>query len=94
MVRLRFTPPVELTIRPGEMHKKLRRIILPAFGTQQINALAPIFERCANDVKDRWTQQVKVSGGEASINLSMDCSFGLLNAIGEGGSSAPLCRSV
>ena len=58
--------------------------MLPAFASQQINLLEPIFEKCACDVKERWTQQIKSSpNGETELNLAMDCSFSLLNAIGE-----------
>lgn len=68
----------------GETHRRLRRIMLPAFGTQQINSLGPIFEKSAEDVRDRWMNQIRASeDGYANLNLTLDCSFSLLNAIGE-----------
>lgn len=68
----------------GQVHRKLRKLMLPAFSAQQILPLAPIFEKCAQDVCERWSAQIKASpSSQADIDLGMDCSFALLNAIGE-----------
>ena len=59
--------------------------MVPAFGAMQVAELAPIFQKCALDVRERWVEQIKQSAdGLAELNLATDCSFGLLNAIGEG----------
>jgi len=75
-----------LIIFAGATHKRLRRIMVPAFATQQMHPLMDVFTRAAEDVKDRWIAQIADNGGHCDFDLGLDCGFALLNAIGEGSS--------
>ena len=61
----------------GSPHQRLRRILLPAFNTPQINALMPTFLKCADELRQHWHS---ICAAEPGNVVTMDIRTGVLFA--------------
>ncbi|KAL5639582.1 hypothetical protein ACGC1H_006261 [Rhizoctonia solani] len=68
----------------GDIHKRQRRIMSPAFGPAQIRELVPIFWNKANKLRDIWLDILKESP-DGTINVLSWLSRATLDIIGAAG---------
>lgn len=68
----------------GSPHQRLRRILLPAFNTPQINALMPTFLKCADELRQHWHSLCAAEpGGAVALDIRTGVLFATLNCIGQ-----------
>ncbi|THH17599.1 hypothetical protein EUX98_g9099 [Antrodiella citrinella] len=73
-----------LVTAEGDIHKRQRRTMMPAFGMPESKALFPIFSRCADSITTRWKDQLFDVAGQSTIfNINKWVSCATLDAIGE-----------
>ncbi|KAJ6566323.1 cytochrome P450 [Mycena capillaripes] len=71
----------------GDVHKKQRRIMNPAFGPAQLRALTEIFVEKSRQLRDVWADRAAQSGGVARVNVIPDFNLAALDIIGQAGFS-------
>ena len=60
----------------GQVHKRQRRVALPAFSIQAMHALVPLVFSKATELRDKWTSILKEAGIEAGgSHLLNVCSW-------------------
>ncbi|KAF9235250.1 cytochrome P450 [Melanogaster broomeanus] len=70
----------------GDVHKRQKKVIVPAFGGPESKALLTIFTRCAESVSAKWIDIIGDSSDEKVIlNVHAWLSRATLDAIGEAG---------
>ncbi|CAL1711674.1 unnamed protein product [Somion occarium] len=70
----------------GEVHKRHRKAMLPAFGQAEARALVPIFNRCAAAITQKWRDRLlDTPEGSVDLNVALWLSSAALDAIGEAG---------
>ncbi|EKM53350.1 uncharacterized protein PHACADRAFT_259662 [Phanerochaete carnosa HHB-10118-sp] len=68
----------------GEVHKRQRKVMLPAFQAPEMKALFPHFTRAAEAMSVRWKDLLTTSTGQsAEIDIPAWLSQATLNAVGE-----------
>ncbi|THH16007.1 hypothetical protein EUX98_g9372 [Antrodiella citrinella] len=68
----------------GEIHKRQRKVMLPAFGTPETKALLPIFSKCAQSITAKWKDQLFDTSDQTNVyNIPSWLSSATLDAIGE-----------
>lgn len=74
-----------LSVR-GEVHKRQRRAMAPAFGLFEAKALHPCFTRCSNSIVDKWHEIIFNAKSEHGVVIDVQdwISRGALDAIGAG----------
>ncbi|THH31652.1 hypothetical protein EUX98_g2557 [Antrodiella citrinella] len=73
-----------LVTTDGDVHKRQRKVMQPAFGAPESKALFPIFSRCAESISAKWRDQLLDSSGQVSVfNMPTWISNAALDAIGE-----------
>ncbi|KAI8971016.1 cytochrome P450 [Trametes punicea] len=73
-----------LTWAEGDVHKRQRKVMLPAFGTPESKALLPVFRHYAEQVTLRWKDLLMGQpGGSIKINVHEHVAPATLEAIGE-----------
>jgi cytochrome P450 len=68
----------------GEVHRRQREIMTPAFSAPQIRALLPVFQNSASKLAQIWKEDV-VSSGQPVVNVMEWLSRTALDNIGEAG---------
>ncbi|KAF7335388.1 hypothetical protein MVEN_02191300 [Mycena venus] len=68
-----------------DVHKKQRKIMNPAFGPAQVQALTGIFVEKSRQLRDLWADRAARSGGIARVNVIPDFSMTTLDIIGQAG---------
>jgi len=70
----------------GEVHRRQRKAIAPAFNVQQLRSFLPLFNRVASTLAQKWTEVVAADpSGQPLIDLTMWLSRATLDVIGEAG---------
>ncbi|KAJ6452450.1 cytochrome P450 monooxygenase, partial [Mycena sanguinolenta] len=69
----------------GDIHKRQRRIMNPAFGTAQIRSLMGVFVEKSMQLRDVWTRQIENESQWKRINVLDDLSKMTLDVIGQAG---------
>ncbi|KAJ6566145.1 cytochrome P450 [Mycena capillaripes] len=69
----------------GDVHKKQRKIMNPAFGPAQVRALTGIFVEKSRQLRNIWAFRAAQSGGVARVNVIPDFSTATLDIIGQAG---------
>lgn len=72
------------------MHKRLRRVMLPAFNTPNIHALLPKFVANSNELIEKWQTDARASEGGGEVDLTQDVMLSTLNAMGDGALTCPI----
>ncbi|EMD32995.1 hypothetical protein CERSUDRAFT_99004 [Gelatoporia subvermispora B] len=73
-----------LTWADGDIHRRQRKAMLPAFGTPEAKALVPVFRDCAARLTVKWKEIISVSSGDSTVfNIPMWVSRATMDAIGE-----------
>ncbi|KAL0575664.1 hypothetical protein V5O48_006321 [Marasmius crinis-equi] len=69
----------------GEDHKRHRKVMNPAFGTQACKALVPVFLAAAASLSNKWKDLLSLSKEESEvINIPIWTSLATLDALGHG----------
>nr|BAK09517.1 cytochrome P450 [Postia placenta] len=74
-----------LVVAEGELRRRQRRIMNPAFGPAQIRELTEIFVDKAQQLRDIWRNEVTTCGGTARIDVQSGLTKMTLDAIGLAG---------
>ncbi|EMD33504.1 hypothetical protein CERSUDRAFT_118078 [Gelatoporia subvermispora B] len=74
-----------LLFAEGEVHRKQRRVLNPAFGPGQIRELTSIFVQQAHELRNFWDAQLSALGEPARVNALDGLSKTTLNIIGLAG---------
>ncbi|KAF8143490.1 cytochrome P450 [Mycena galopus ATCC 62051] len=69
----------------GDVHKKQRKILNPAFGPAQLRVLTEIFVEKSRQLKDLWATRAVQDGGVTRVNVIPDFSLAALDIIGKAG---------
>ncbi|KAJ6459004.1 cytochrome P450 [Mycena sanguinolenta] len=69
----------------GDVHKKQRKILNPAFGPAQLRALTEIFVDKSKQLRDLWLTRAVDDGGVARVNVIPDFGSAALDVIGKAG---------
>ncbi|KAI0800178.1 cytochrome P450 [Fomes fomentarius] len=73
-----------LTWAEGDVHKRQRKVMLPAFGAPESKALLPVFRHYAEQVTLKWKDLLTGHGeGSIKLNIHNDIAPATLEAIGE-----------
>ena len=72
-----------MTLKTGETHKKMRKMLNPAFSPGQMKALFPTFEPIAMRVRDIVEKEVRA--GAKTVDLTNWTSRAALEYVGQGG---------
>ncbi|PIL33716.1 cytochrome P450 [Ganoderma sinense ZZ0214-1] len=73
-----------LTWAEGDVHKRQRKVMLPAFGSPESKALLPVFRHYAEQVTLKWKDLLAGSSGESiKMNVHDYIAPATLEAIGE-----------
>ncbi|KAL1945428.1 hypothetical protein VTO73DRAFT_2279 [Trametes versicolor] len=73
-----------LTWAEGDVHKRQRKVMLPAFGMPESKALLPVFRHYAEQVTLKWKDLLTgQSAGSVTVNVHEDVAPATLEAIGE-----------
>ncbi|KAJ7116118.1 cytochrome P450 [Mycena crocata] len=65
----RIAGPSGLTAAEGELHKRERKIMAPAFGYPQVRELTSIFIQKSQQLRDIWTDEIAKEGGVARLDV-------------------------
>lgn len=69
----------------GDVHKRQRKVMLPAFGVPESKALLPVFRHYAEQVTLKWKDMLTGHGeGSIRLNVHENIAPATLDAIGEG----------
>jgi len=70
----------------GDVHRRQRKVLVPAFGPNESKALMPRFLSVANKLADKWKDIVanEASGGSHTLDIPTWMSKATLDAIGTG----------
>ncbi|EJF57472.1 cytochrome P450 [Dichomitus squalens LYAD-421 SS1] len=74
-----------LIIAEGESHKRMRRVMNPAFGPAQVRELTSIFVEKATELREYWKSAMVKEGGTLRVNVIEDLSKTTLDVIGLAG---------
>lgn len=74
-----------LVVAEGELHRRERRIMNPAFGPAQIRELTEIFVEKSQQLRDIWWNDVAMRGGSARIDIQSGLTKMTLDVIGLAG---------
>ncbi|KAJ6566430.1 cytochrome P450 [Mycena capillaripes] len=74
----------------GDVHKKQRKIMNPAFGPAQLRALTEIFVEKFRELRDMWADRAAQSGGVARVDVIPGFNFAALDMIGQAGKFSSL----
>ncbi|KAF7351552.1 hypothetical protein MSAN_01587700 [Mycena sanguinolenta] len=69
----------------GDVHKKQRKIMNPAFGPAQLRALTEIFVDKSKQLRDLWLTRAVDDGGVARVNVIPEFGSAALDVIGKAG---------
>ncbi|KAF7333579.1 hypothetical protein MSAN_02416900 [Mycena sanguinolenta] len=69
----------------GDVHKKQRKILNPAFGPTQLRALTEIFVEKSRQLRDLWLSKAANDGGVTRVNVIPELSTAALDIIGKAG---------
>ncbi|KAF8143513.1 cytochrome P450 [Mycena galopus ATCC 62051] len=69
----------------GDVHKKQRKILNPAFGHPQLRVLTEIFVEKSRQLKGLWATRAVRDGGVARVNVIPEFSLAALDIIGKAG---------
>ncbi|KAL0956015.1 hypothetical protein HGRIS_002190 [Hohenbuehelia grisea] len=64
----------------GEEHRIRRKLIGPAFTTQSIKAMTPVFFQKAEELRDKWTPMISTPSQASSCPASIDISHWISRA--------------
>ncbi|KAJ7240613.1 cytochrome P450 [Mycena haematopus] len=78
----------------GDVHKKQRKIMNPAFGPAQLRALTEIFVEKSRQLRDLWVTRAADGGGVTQVNVIPELSTAALDIIGKAGGSLPSVRKT
>ncbi|KDQ10532.1 hypothetical protein BOTBODRAFT_190494 [Botryobasidium botryosum FD-172 SS1] len=68
----------------GDIHKRQRRVLAPAFGAPEVKALLPPVRRCVHKLVAKWKQLVtEAPNGEAVLNAPKWLGLTTLETMGE-----------
>ncbi|KAI0785740.1 cytochrome P450 [Abortiporus biennis] len=68
----------------GNIHKRQRKVMQPAFGLSESKALFPLFSRCAQTITTRWQDLLSSSSDQSAVvNVPRYLAPATLDAIGE-----------
>lgn len=70
----------------GEMHRKQKKILTPAFATQHVRSLAPVFWHKARQLRDHWRNST-ASTTATTNNNDIDAGVGVEISVGDDGST-------
>ncbi|KDQ25697.1 hypothetical protein PLEOSDRAFT_1045333 [Pleurotus ostreatus PC15] len=65
----------------GEVHQRHRKVMNPAFTSQQLRAFLPLFQSTASRMTQKWKDSIQA--GDQTINVSHWLARSTLDAIGE-----------
>lgn len=69
----------------GDVHKRQRRVMNPAFGVPQIRELTRVFVEKSAQLRDIWKAQAVLNGGAARVEVMSDILKASLDIIGLAG---------
>ncbi|EPQ55474.1 cytochrome P450 [Gloeophyllum trabeum ATCC 11539] len=67
----------------GDVHKRQRKVMLPAFGAPEAKALYPVFKSHSEELMSRWSDLLSSEGEPQEVNVPSWLSRATLDAIGE-----------
>lgn len=66
-------------------HRRLRRVMMPAFNSIRVAALLPTFLDASQELQSRWESMLLESKSKSiTINTNQDITFATLNGVGLG----------
>ncbi|KZV68237.1 cytochrome P450 [Peniophora sp. CONT] len=74
-----------ILVSEGELHRKMRKIMNPAFGTAQIRRLHEVFVDKAADLRELWKGEILDQGGRGHMNIVDGLGRATLEVIGVAG---------
>lgn len=74
-----------LIVAEGDLHRKQRRVMNPAFGPTQIRGVTKIFVDKAHQLRALWTATLELTGGPARIDVLSGLTKVTLDVIGLAG---------
>lgn len=73
----------------GQVHKRQRRVALPAFSVQAMRALVPLVFSKATELRDKWTSIIREAGTKAGeghlLNVCSWASRATFDVMGSAG---------
>ncbi|KDQ64101.1 hypothetical protein JAAARDRAFT_201503 [Jaapia argillacea MUCL 33604] len=74
---------VGLVTVDGDVHKRQRKLMLPAFGTPETKAFFPVFRSVSEQLISMWNESVSNEGGRAVLDVLSWLNRAALDAVGE-----------
>ncbi|TFL06721.1 cytochrome P450 [Pterulicium gracile] len=74
-----------LVVAEGEVHKRQRRVMNPAFAPAQVRAATDVMLDKATKLTDLWATQVEQAGGSTTLNVLSGIGRAALDVIGVAG---------